>query len=271
MNKLFSIILALSVLVVITEYSSSAKANGISLSQKDTDYAVAKDDAAAKTYIYGRLDNTEGNVPATGNPCDKFAFTNINLKADYVTTGSSQQGGQTVMYSERHAPDVPGSCEDIGYCVFRCIYLNKDLDSLKTKLVGQFDHFVFVDRSKDETDKLFYGPKLAPGRLDTSDPDADADLVPDVVDNCPQIKNFDQIDTDQGQQGDACKDTGGTGSSSRIVEAAAPASATATAPSSVSKIDEGPSCQLMPGSFPNPLVFIISCAALLPLIRRRMR
>lgn len=41
--------------------------------------------------------------------------------------------------------------------------------------------------------------------LKANQSDSDADLVPDYVDNCPDVQNYDQVDTDLNGVGDACE------------------------------------------------------------------
>jgi hypothetical protein len=42
------------------------------------------------------------------------------------------------------------------------------------------------------------------GAIPTGEGDIDDDIIPDVVDNCPQAANADQKDTDKDGRGDSC-------------------------------------------------------------------
>ena len=51
---------------------------------------------------------------------------------------------------------------------------------------------------------------IGPG--DHCDPDQDNDGIPNGLDNCPLVQNYDQVDEDSDGQGDACdKDDDGDG------------------------------------------------------------
>jgi hypothetical protein len=52
---------------------------------------------------------------------------------------------------------------------------------------------------------------LSAAPVDDRPPDADADGVPDTRDNCPQVANPDQADSDGDLVGDACDECAGTG------------------------------------------------------------
>ncbi len=60
-----------------------------------------------------------------------------------------------------------------------------------------------------ERSDLFKGPWQIERLQGAGDSDADGDGVPDGLDNCPQVANADQVDSDGDMIGDAC-DQGGT-------------------------------------------------------------
>lgn len=238
MNKLFHLLCIGFIPLLLTAFSSLAFA-GISLSQKDTDYVVARDENAQVIYVYGKLDSDETNTPPAkgtpvsqlpGNMCGNYASTNIVLRAfwsqqgavGYVPAGEAFRGplwfllpmetandckvekcGVSNAPSQKQK-DIPSSCEDIGNCTFRCAYSMSDWENERPpKYVSLLK---FADKSRDPKDKLsvsavFYPDNLDKPDYDNRDKDADGDLVPDAVDNCKPILPYpDKPLSDQANQ-----------------------------------------------------------------------
>ncbi len=206
---------------------------------------------------------------------------------------------------------IPTKDADTKGELFSCVRFWLDETGGKNTINERIDGLIADDKSQNyeywfslaekacESSKLTADVFYAPGKSDK-----DADSVPDIIDNCPDVPNFSQEDTDADGVGDACKpaaagadaDADGVPDSiDKCPDVAADASTlgcpsdqicmnlgyskagdaetttTTTSSGAESGGKGGCGSQLVPGSSANAISMLFFAAAIVPLVWRRRK
>ncbi len=188
------------------DFRSAAEISAASGAQH-TDHAISFEQGTSSD---GRVFRFEFTVPAPGQPGHgddhfiNFVFGDYDvspatIEVDGQTTPLTTQGaGNDGLVQVAHAP-VPWSLMVDGQVLITVIapnepYMAFDYVLLDREQVADAD----ADGVPDSLDNCPYTPN-------TDQADADADGVGDVCDNCPVIANEDQADSDDDGVGDVCR------------------------------------------------------------------
>lgn len=217
MRKILTILVVTGFLFM----SQYAFAGTISLSTDQNDYAAIE--KGGKILFYGKLINT---APPPAPPpkgtsyddlknwpkvCDDFASKNIELDFynKYQVSGDEDWGHAWNYWVEEETL-ITETCEDIGNCSFRCTADPQLVQKIRNTWDVHTSSYLKFMQHDSSSDSVFLFHEWLNNNL-SNQVDRDNDSVPDIIDNCPDLANYEQTSLVQNFWGDKCLDADNDG------------------------------------------------------------